>query len=106
MQTNSIFNKCSALIVGDVMIDKYVFGLCDRISPEAPVPVLNHINDEYRLGGAANVAVNISSIGVDTEIIGLCGNDDSSQLLIDLLEDANIKQNLIKVPFSKTIQKN
>ena len=57
------FSIPKILVVGDVMIDKYWFGDADRISPEAPVPIVNVSNEERRLGGAANVALNFSSIG-------------------------------------------
>ena len=57
------FEQLNVLIIGDVMIDRYLWGSVDRISPEAPVPVVNLKNQENRLGGAANVALNIKSMG-------------------------------------------
>ena len=57
------FSDCKILIVGDVMLDKYYFGTVERISPEAPVPIVNITKEESRLGGAANVANNIASLG-------------------------------------------
>lgn len=57
------FSNCKILIVGDVMLDKYYFGKVERISPEAPVPIVNIVTEESRLGGASNVANNISSLG-------------------------------------------
>lgn len=57
------FSTCKVLIVGDIMLDKYYFGSVERISPEAPVPVVNIRREESRLGGASNVANNICSLG-------------------------------------------
>ncbi|MDE6452012.1 MAG: D-glycero-beta-D-manno-heptose-7-phosphate kinase, partial [Odoribacter sp.] len=57
------FSNCKILIVGDVMLDKYYFGSVERISPEAPVPIVKIEKEESRLGGAANVANNITSLG-------------------------------------------
>lgn len=63
------------IVVGDIMLDAYLFGSVDRISPEAPVPVVNHKHEEYRLGGAANVALNIAAMGATPIVIGVTGND-------------------------------
>ncbi|MDE5638948.1 MAG: D-glycero-beta-D-manno-heptose-7-phosphate kinase, partial [Odoribacter sp.] len=57
------FTRCKILIIGDIMLDKYYFGKVERISPEAPVPVVNIKKEETRLGGASNVAHNIASLG-------------------------------------------
>ena len=73
------------LIIGDVMLDHFVIGRVDRISPEAPVPVVQFESDEYRLGGAANVASNIVAMGGRVEIIGVIGHDaEAERLLADL----------------------
>ena len=73
----------AVLIVGDVMLDHFVIGRVDRISPEAPVPVVRFEHEEYRLGGAANVAHNVTSLGGTVEMIGIVGNDPEAQRLLD-----------------------
>jgi D-beta-D-heptose 7-phosphate kinase/D-beta-D-heptose 1-phosphate adenosyltransferase len=65
----------SVLIIGDVMIDHFVIGRVDRISPEAPVPVVRFDNETFRLGGAANVAHNVAALGGEAQLIGLTGAD-------------------------------
>src|ERR671921_677545 len=75
----------AVLIVGDVMLDHFVIGGVDRISPEAPVPVVRFDHEEYRLGGAANVAHNVAALGGRVEIAGLVGSDEpATRLLADL----------------------
>ena len=69
------FSNCKILIVGDVMLDKYYFGKVERISPEAPVPIVNIVTEESRLGGASNVANNISSLGGQATLCGAVGYD-------------------------------
>lgn len=69
------FSTCKILIVGDIMLDKYYFGSVDRISPEAPVPVVNIRREESRLGGASNVANNICSLGGQSMLCGAIGHD-------------------------------
>lgn len=80
------FNKLNVLIIGDVMIDAYMWGNVNRISPEAPVPVVAVTKKENRLGGAANVALNIQAMGATPILCSVTGNDDSSKLFIDLLK--------------------
>lgn len=78
----------TVLVVGDVMLDHFVIGRVDRISPEAPVPVVRFEHEEFRLGGAANVAHNIAALGGRVELVGLVGDDrEAGQLraLIDAL---------------------
>jgi D-beta-D-heptose 7-phosphate kinase/D-beta-D-heptose 1-phosphate adenosyltransferase len=69
------------LVVGDVMLDKYIWGEVGRISPEAPVPVVRATHQSQQPGGAANVAMNIAKLGAQVEIIGFTGGDDDEQLL-------------------------
>jgi rfaE bifunctional protein kinase chain/domain len=77
----------AVLIVGDLMLDHFVIGRVDRISPEAPVPVVQFDHESYRLGGAANVAHNVAALGGSVEIAGLVGNDpEGSRLVADLRE--------------------
>src|SRR4029434_5571064 len=65
----------TVLILGDLMLDHFVIGRVDRISPEAPVPVVQFDHESYRLGGAANVAHNVAALGGSVEIAGVVGND-------------------------------
>ena len=73
-------------VVGDVMIDRYIEGCIERISPEAPVPVLNFQHEENRLGGAANVALNLKALGAEVHICSVIGQDDNGEELLDILE--------------------
>lgn len=69
------------------MLDNYMWGKVDRISPEAPVPIVALNHKEYRIGGAGNVALNCRSLGATVAILSVCGNDEESERLINLLED-------------------
>jgi len=80
-----------ALVIGDVMMDKYVYGNVDRISPEAPVPIVNLHHTDIKAGGAANVAVNLAAWGCKTALIGLVGKDDHAKMLTSLLDQKNIQ---------------
>jgi rfaE bifunctional protein kinase chain/domain len=80
------FNHANVLIIGDVMIDSYLWGKVDRISPEAPVPVITRTKIENRLGGAANVALNIKSLGANPILCSVIGDDDKASLFMDLLD--------------------
>ncbi len=87
------FNNKNILIVGDVMIDSYLYGDIERISPEAPVPVLSGIDRENRLGGAANVALNIQALGANPFLCSVIGNDKGSEDFISLLNKRNMSAN-------------
>ncbi|CAH0997034.1 D-beta-D-heptose 7-phosphate kinase [Emticicia aquatica] len=90
MQANQIFDafdKLRVLIVGDVMIDSYIFGKVERISPEAPIPVVNVKRKEIRLGGAGNVAMNIKSLGATPILCSVVGDDSEGKDLINLLAE-------------------
>jgi rfaE bifunctional protein kinase chain/domain len=78
------------IVVGDVMLDAYVFGKVDRISPEAPVPVVTEQSRTYRLGGAANVALNLKAMGASPFIFGVIGDDEDAEKLKDELEKKEI----------------
>jgi len=79
------FPGCTILVVGDLMLDHFVYGRVDRISPEAPVPVVQFEREEYRLGGAANVAHNIARLGGRARVVGVVGADrDADRLRADL----------------------
>lgn len=67
-----------AAVIGDVMLDHFLIGRVDRISPEAPVPVVKYARDDYRLGGAANVAVNIAALGGQASLVGVVGKDEAA----------------------------
>jgi D-beta-D-heptose 7-phosphate kinase / D-beta-D-heptose 1-phosphate adenosyltransferase len=73
------------LVVGDVMLDKYIWGEVGRISPEAPVPVVRGIRHDAKPGGAANVAMNIACLGANTVVVGITGRDESGRLLAESL---------------------
>ena len=77
----SRFPSRSVLVAGDLMLDHFVIGRVTRISPEAPVPVVEHDHDEYRVGGAGNVANNIRALGARVELVGLVGRDGAADLL-------------------------
>lgn len=85
-----------AVVIGDVMLDRYIYGTVDRISPEAPVPILLHTHDEVKAGGAANVAFNLAAWGCQTALIGLVGKDANAKGLQSLLAENNIQQCLIE----------
>ena len=91
-----LLSKSNIVVFGDVMLDRYVSGSVDRVSPEAPVPVLKPIKEEIRLGGAANVALNLSSLGSKVSLIGISGKDSSSAQILNLLKENKIKSELVK----------
>src|SRR3546814_12280019 len=80
--------RLKVLVVGDVMLDRYWFGEVDRISPEAPVPVVRVARREDRLGGAANVARNIVALGAQASLLGLVGGDEAGGRVRDLAREA------------------
>jgi D-beta-D-heptose 7-phosphate kinase/D-beta-D-heptose 1-phosphate adenosyltransferase len=85
------FSGASVVVAGDVMLDRYLFGGTDRISPEAPVPVVRVRETDDRAGGAANVAVNLASLGVETTLLGVTGKDEEAAVLKAVLEQQQIK---------------
>ena len=92
-KVESIFHKfkdLKVLVIGDVMVDAYVYGKVERISPEAPVPVIDETRREKRLGGAANVALNLKSLGAEPVICSVIGDDKAGKNLIKLLEKSNL----------------
>ena len=98
-------SKSRLLVVGDSILDEYMFGSVQRISPEAPVPILKYSESDYRLGGAANVAANAAAFGADVTLLGVCGTDDSAEILIAKLEEENIHPIMIRADHGKTILK-
>ncbi len=99
------FHDASVLVAGDVMLDRYWYGPTNCISPEAPVPVVNIDAIDERPGGAANVAMNIASLGVKTHLVGLTGIDDAAQVLCNKLKTLNVYCNFVSVPSYPTIIK-
>lgn len=85
------------LVIGDLMIDNYVWGSVERISPEAPVQILKITKEENKLGGACNVALNLISLGAKAHICGIIGDDVDGNMLVSMLDSANIKRDLLCV---------
>ncbi len=94
--------KARILVIGDVMLDKYWLGETSRISPEAPAPIVNIKNMEDRLGGAANVALNASSVGATVTLIGRVGCDENADILLQLLDATDIDPKIIRQENHKT----
>jgi rfaE bifunctional protein kinase chain/domain len=88
------FAKTNLLVVGDVMLDRYWFGDSDRISPEAPVPVVQVSKVDERLGGAANVARNVAALGANTTILGVVGEDEAGKRIGELLRQSGVNSQL------------
>ena len=82
--------QAKVLVVGDVMLDRYWYGAVDRISPEAPVPVVRITREENRLGGCANVAFNAVNVGAQASLLSVVGDDEASHLLQDLIAKSGI----------------
>ena len=83
------FNGLNILVLGDIILDHFIFGTSNRISPEAPIPVLKINNNKYEvLGGCGNVAKNICGAGSKCHIISVCGDDEESIVLKKLLKDS------------------
>jgi D-beta-D-heptose 7-phosphate kinase/D-beta-D-heptose 1-phosphate adenosyltransferase len=102
----SLFKKQTILVVGDTMIDNFIWGKVKRISPEAPVPVLEVTKETKALGGAANVASNITALGGKAFVVGSIGNDDSGKVLMEMLLEKDINSKyLVYNPYRPTITK-
>lgn len=84
------FTKLNALIIGDVMLDSYIWGSVERISPEAPVPIIHVKKRDHRLGGAANVALNVHALGAKPVLCALIGDDDDGKKLVQRLHEKNL----------------
>jgi len=82
-------------VIGDVMMDSYLWGKVERISPEAPVPIITLEKKEQRIGGAANVALNIASLGASVSMLSVAGDDDDGKQLRQLLNEKNIKTDFL-----------
>jgi len=100
------FPGTSILVVGDVMLDRFIVGDVSRISPEAPVPVVTFRSEYVRLGGAANVAHNLAALGAEVSLVGIVGRDAAAAALRDALGDAGIPaDSLIEDPARPTVEK-
>jgi D-beta-D-heptose 7-phosphate kinase/D-beta-D-heptose 1-phosphate adenosyltransferase len=99
------FSQTRVVIAGDVMLDQYLFGATSRISPEAPVPVVHVHETDDRPGGAANVAVNLASLGASTCLVGVVGQDAAADSLQSILEARGIECNFERVNDRPTITK-
>ncbi|PTN36522.1 bifunctional heptose 7-phosphate kinase/heptose 1-phosphate adenyltransferase [Desulfonatronum sp. SC1] len=86
----------TVVIIGDVMLDEYIFGAVERISPEAPVPVVRIENEEYRLGGAGNVAKNITALGGRASLFGFLGGDGSGERMREMFREHGIEDGCIQ----------
>lgn len=99
------FQAVRALVVGDVMLDRYWSGDTSRISPEAPVPIVHVKNIDERPGGAGNVALNIAALGAQVDLLSFCGDDDAGDLLKKKLSQAGVNCYLYEIPQSPTVTK-
>jgi rfaE bifunctional protein kinase chain/domain len=97
--------QARVLVVGDAMLDRYWHGAVDRISPEAPVPVVRVTREEERIGAAANVAYNVSTLGARASFLGVIGDDEPGRRLENLLNEAGISAHLKRDPGLKTTVK-
>ena len=99
------FSAGHLLVIGDVMLDRYWHGSTNRISPEAPVPVVKVEQDEFGAGGAGNVALNAASLGATAELVGLVGRDEAARLLRERLAAGGVACRLLEAPQHPTITK-
>ncbi|MCK5097935.1 MAG: D-glycero-beta-D-manno-heptose-7-phosphate kinase [Desulfobacteraceae bacterium] len=100
------FKKLKVLVLGDLMIDEYVWGSVDRISPEAPVPVVSVNNTSFTLGGAGNVVNNLVSMGANVSVIGTAGTGATGKMLIEKLKEFNVEiTGVIKESYRPTTRK-
>lgn len=84
------FNNLNIIVIGDIMLDKYIWGKVHRISPEAPIPIVNVKKTEYRVGGAGNVAANLSGLSCQSTILTITGNDNNAKILKDKVLSHNV----------------
>lgn len=97
------FQGLKVMVLGDIMLDSYQWGKVQRISPEAPVPVIEINREEYRLGGAANVALNIASLGAEVFCVGLTGKDANARIIHKLFADKGLgTEGLVADPARKS----
>ncbi|MBU0655709.1 MAG: bifunctional D-glycero-beta-D-manno-heptose-7-phosphate kinase/D-glycero-beta-D-manno-heptose 1-phosphate adenylyltransferase HldE [Gammaproteobacteria bacterium] len=99
------FERARVLVVGDIMLDRYWSGQTSRISPEAPVPVVHVNGNEERPGGAANVALNIASLGGEAVLLGYVGNDEAGRSLESVLQQRGVQTRFVRLDNVPTITK-
>lgn len=99
------FSQVKALVIGDIMLDKFEYGKVERISPEAPVPVFKFSHEKKMLGGAGNVVANLVSLGCKTTFIGITGKDDNGTEVANLLRKVGAHSHLLKLDNYPTIVK-
>ncbi len=99
------FRNARILVIGDVMLDRYWYGRANRVSQEAPVPVVDVVSTEHRPGGAGNVALNLAALGIDVTLIGVVGEDEAAQILRQQLAAANIHFDFVALADWPTILK-
>jgi len=105
LATTPEFQQARILVIGDVMLDRYWSGQAARISPEAPVPVVNVKTTEERIGGAGNVALNIAKLGGKVTLLGVIGADAEGEQLTSLLEKAGVVCDFVVADALRTICK-
>src|ERR1700732_3074528 len=100
------FDRCRVAVIGDLMLDEYLWGHIERISPEAPVPILTVTRRTSTLGGAGNVAENLRHWGVAVTAIGVVGPDETGRQLYDLLQSHGVNaKGALTEPLRKTTRK-
>ena len=99
------FSSVRALVIGDIMLDKFEYGKVERISPEAPVPVFKFSHEKKMLGGAGNVVANLVTLGCKTTFIGIVGKDDNGATVANLLRKVGAHSHLLKLDSYPTIVK-
>jgi D-beta-D-heptose 7-phosphate kinase/D-beta-D-heptose 1-phosphate adenosyltransferase len=101
LETLEIMSGTPILVVGDLLLDRYTWGKVERISPEAPVPVVQVVRMEDRLGGAGNVVRNLVNIGVKVSVTGLIGDDSDGRVMLDLFDDIGAEYSGVVVDSSR-----
>lgn len=89
-QVFSKFSELNVLIIGDAMVDSYLWGKVDRISPEAPIPIVTVTKQENRLGGAGNVSLNIQALGATPILVSIIGDDEKGRIFTELMEENHL----------------
>jgi D-beta-D-heptose 7-phosphate kinase/D-beta-D-heptose 1-phosphate adenosyltransferase len=105
MKYHPDFSKCLVIVIGDIMLDRYYFGEVERISPEAPVPVVRVTQKTRRLGGAGNVILNLLGLACPAVLLGTVGDDSQGQYLTDILVNKDIRHHLVVCPGQPTTTK-
>lgn len=91
------FKEVKALVIGDIMLDRFMYGKVERISPEAPVPVFRYKNEKVMLGGAGNVVANLTALGCQVRFLGVVGQDNTALQVQELLAETGAKAHLLKL---------